>query len=50
MAAVVGRQIDAIGLVVAGDDDAADVRDGYSLPVLLIDPQYVGGAAVMLFM
>ena len=42
MPAVVGRQIDAVGLVVGGDDDAADVRDGVFAAVLLVDPQHVG--------
>ena len=42
MAAVVGGQIDAIRLVVAGDDDATDVWDRVFLPVLFIDPQDVG--------
>ena len=42
MAAVVGRQIDAVGLVVGRDDDAAEVEDAVLAQVLLVDAQHVG--------
>ena len=42
MPAIVGRQKDAVGLVVGGDDDAADVRDVVFAQVLLVDAQHVG--------
>ena len=41
MPAVVGRQIDAVGLVVGGDDDAEAVEDVVLAQVLLVDPQHV---------
>ena len=42
MAAVIGGQIDAVGLVIGGDDDGADVRDGVLAQVLLVDAEHVG--------
>ena len=42
MAAVVGRQIDAVGLVVGGDDDAAAIEDAVFAQVFLVDAQHVG--------
>ena len=42
MAAVVGGQVEAVGLVVGGQDDAADVEDRVFADVLLVDAQHVG--------
>ena len=41
MAPVVGRQVDSVGLVVRGDDDAAAVEDAVLAQVLLVDAQHV---------
>ena len=42
MASVVRRQIDAVGLVVGGQHDAADVEDVMFAQVLLVDAKHVG--------
>ena len=42
MPAVIGREIDAVGLVVGGDDDAAAIEDVVFAQVLLIDAQRIG--------
>jgi hypothetical protein len=44
--AVLGGQVDAVGLVVRRDDHAADVEDRVFAQVLFIDPQRVGRRAV----
>src|SRR5215468_6967113 len=41
MAAIVGRQIDAVGLVIGGDDDAATIEDAVLAQVLLVDAQHI---------
>ena len=41
MAAIVGWQIDAVCLVVGGDDDAATIEDAVLALVLVIDAQHV---------
>ena len=40
MAAIVGRKVNAIGLVIGGDNEAADVEDVILPHVLLIDAQH----------
>ena len=42
VAAVIGRQIDAIRLVVGRDDHAADIEDGVFAQVFLVDAEHVG--------
>ena len=41
MPPVVGRQVNAVGLVVGRHHDAADVEDAMLAQVLLVDPQHV---------
>jgi hypothetical protein len=41
MAPVIGRQIDAVGLVVRRDDDAAAIEHGMLAQVFFIDAQHV---------
>src|SRR5215469_12597994 len=41
MAAVVGWQIDAVCLVVGGDDDAATIEDTVLAQVLFVDAQHI---------
>jgi len=41
MAPVIGRQIDAVGLVICGDDDAATIEHAVLAQVLLVDAQHV---------
>jgi hypothetical protein len=51
VAAVVCRQIDAIGLVIGGDNDTAAIRDGVFGQMLFVDAQHVGrGCGVCLHM
>src|SRR5215469_8444803 len=49
MAAVVGRQVDAVCLVVGGDDDATTIEAAIFAQVFLIDPQHVrrGGGVTL---
>ena len=42
VAAIVSRQIDAVGLVVGRDDEAEAIENVVFLQVLLVDPQHVG--------
>ena len=41
MATIVGRQIDTVGLVIGGDDDAATIEDAVLAQVLFIDAQHI---------
>ena len=41
MPPVVGRQVDAVGLVVGRHDDAADIKDVVLAQVFLVDAQHV---------
>ena len=42
MPSIVGRQVDAVGLVVGGDQEAEDVEDVVFSQMLLIDTQHIG--------
>ena len=40
--AIIGGQVDAVGLVVRGDDDAAHVGHAVFTQILLVDTQHIG--------
>ena len=42
MASIVGRQVDAVGLVVGGDQKAENVEDVVFSQMFLIDAQHIG--------